>query len=133
MSDSARIQRDRRKINVNVSSERRGGGRERRSCPQCKQPLTRSVRRVADGTVTTLTCQCGWSQKSRQTDADMLLARMSWELPVKAKAGGLVAEIPPEMADAFKLKAGDELQLSPQTLPVGSLSMKWGLTLKRKK
>jgi hypothetical protein len=67
-----------------------------------------------------------------RTDADVLLAKLTWALPLEKKAGSLQTAFPPELADALKIKAGDELILSPLTLPVGSLPMRWAVTLKRK-
>ena len=81
----------------------------------------------------TLSCEsCGCSKSSRQTDADVLMARMSWSLPLEKKGAGLQVAFPAELADALKLKAGDELLLNPLTLPVGSLPMRWALSVSRK-
>jgi hypothetical protein len=125
---------DRRQINVASPAERRGTAPERRRCPECKSALAVTRRAVAGGTVTTLSCNsCDWTQSSRQTDADLLLAKMSWSLTLEKKPGGLQLSFPAELAEALKARPGDELLLAPLTLPVGSLPMRWALTLKRKK
>jgi hypothetical protein len=125
---------DRRQVNAATPAERRGTGSERRRCPDCKGPLTQSKKTVATGSVTTLSCKnCDWTQSSRQSDADLLLAKMTWALLIEKKSAGLQVSFPSELADALKAKAGDELMLSPLTLPVGSLPMRWAITLLRKK
>lgn len=125
--------KDRRQINASSPSEQRGSGTERRLCPECKSALKSSKKIVAGGTVNTLACtQCDWSQSSRQTDADVLLAKMTWALSLERNAGAFHAAFPAELAEALKIKAGDELLLSPLTLPIGSLPMRWALTLRRK-
>lgn len=129
-----RSSRDRRKINASTPLDRRGSGKERRRCPDCQAPLTASLRKVADGSVTTLSCaNCGWTQSSRQADADILMAKLTWALPLEKKGAGLQVSFPSELADSLKAKAGDELVLSPLTLPVGSLPMRWSISLKKKK
>lgn len=126
--------KDRRQLNVNVGKERRGSAPERRKCPECGSKLDQAIRRLAGGSVTVLECaKCGWTRASRQTDADVLLLKMTWALPLDAKAGGLVATLPPELSDALKARPGDELVISPLTSPLGSLAMKWSLSLARKK
>jgi hypothetical protein len=126
--------RDRRQLNVPVPAERRGSAPERRKCPDCGALLKRSVRRLAGGSVTQLDCgQCGWTKSSRQTDADVLVLKMTWALELKQLGGQLSATLPPELGDALKAKPGDQLILSPLTSPLGSLPMKWALSLQRKK
>lgn len=126
--------KDRRQLNVSVHKERRGSAKDRRKCPECGSPVDQAVRRLAGGSVTVLECaQCGWTRASRQTDADVLMLKLTWTLPLEAKGGGLVAQLPPELADALKAKAGDELVINPVTSPLGSLPMQWSLSLKRQK
>jgi hypothetical protein len=126
--------RDRRQLNVPVPADRRGSAPERRKCPDCGALLKRSVRRLAGGTVSQLDCpECGWTKSSRQTDADVLLLKMTWGLELKSLGGQLTATLPPELGDALKAKAGDQLIISPLTSPLGSLPMKWSLSLQRKK
>jgi hypothetical protein len=126
--------RDRRQLNVPVPAERRGSAPERRKCPDCGALLKRSVRRLAGGSVTQLDCgQCGWTKSSRQTDADVLVLKMTWALELKPLGGQLSATLPPELGDALKAKPGDQLIISPLTSPLGSLPMKWALSLQRKK
>ena len=132
---SAARNKDRRQLNVPVPKERRAGsGDDRRRCPECGGALTRSVKRLAGGSVTQAECKaCGWSKASRQTDADVLMLKMTWALELKPSGGQLAAVLPPELSDALKAKPGDELIVSPLTSPLGSLPMKWALTLQRKK
>jgi hypothetical protein len=133
MSQKPARNKDRRQINVSTPGERRAGGTDRRKCPDCKGPLKVQLRAIASGTVTTLSCErCLWTQSSRQTDADLLLAKMSWALMLEKKGGALSAAFPAELAEALKIRPGDELLLSPHTLPMGSLPMRWAITLKRK-
>ena len=133
MSPKAARSKDRRQINASTPGERRGSGSERRLCPECKSALKTERKALAGGTLTTISCtKCDWSQSSRQTDADVLLAKMTWSLELERKSGAFQAAFPAELAEALKIKAGDELVLSPLTLPVGSLPMRWALTLKRK-
>jgi hypothetical protein len=125
--------KDRRQINVSTPRDQRGKGRERRKCPDCKGSLKESIKTIAGGTVSTLSCtRCDWTQSSRQTDADVLLAKMSWSLVLEKKSTGLQVPFPAELAEALRIKPGDELLLSPLTLPVGSLPMRWALTLRHK-
>jgi hypothetical protein len=125
---------DRRQINAATPKDRRGSGQERRRCPECHAALETSVKRVAGGSVTTLTCpSCGWSRSSRQTDADVLVAKMTWALSLEKKSGGLQLNFPAELAEALNAKAGDELVLSPLTLPLANLPMRWALTLKKRR
>ena len=125
--------RDRRQLNVSVPAERRGTKPDRRKCPDCGALLKRSVRRLAGGSVTQLDCaECGWTKSSRQTDADVLVLKMTWGLELKPLGGQLGAILPPELAEALKAKAGDQLVISPLTSPLGSLPMKWSLSLQRK-
>lgn len=134
MPESKPRSKDRRQVNVHARDERRGKAADRRRCPECNGPLEQSTRRVATGVVTSTTCaQCGWSRSSRQTDVDVLLAKLSWELPLSRSGAGLRTELPLELSEALKIKAGDKLLLKPLTLPVGSLPMRWSLTLKRSK
>jgi hypothetical protein len=133
MSSVPARNKERRQINVSTPKDRRGKGTERRKCPECQGALKESHKTVAGGTVTTLSCsQCDWSQSSRQTDAGILMAKMTWSLPLEKKPSGLQVPFPAELAEALRIKAGDELVLSPLTLPVGSLPMRWALTLRRK-
>jgi hypothetical protein len=126
--------RDRRQLNVPVPAERRGSAPERRKCPDCGALLKRSVRRLAGGSVTQLDCgECGWTKSSRQTDADVLVLKMTWALPLKQLGGQLGVVVPPELGDALKAKPGDQLIISPLTSPLGSLPMKWALSLQRAK
>jgi hypothetical protein len=133
MSQVPARNKDRRQINVSTPKERRGKGSERRRCPECQGPLKESHKAVAGGTVTTLSCaNCDWTHSSRQTDADILLAKMTWALVLEKKSSQLQVPFPPELAEALRIKPGDELVLSPLTLPVGSLPMRWALTVRRK-
>jgi Zn ribbon nucleic-acid-binding protein len=126
--------KDRRELNVSVPQERRGKAEDRRKCPECGGKLDKALRRLAGGSVTVLECaKCGWTRASRQTDADVLMLKLTWSLLLESKGGGLSAVLPPELADALKAKPGDELVISPLTSPVGSLPMKWALSLQRKK
>jgi hypothetical protein len=126
--------KDRRQLNVRVDKERRGSGQERRKCPECGGGLSKSVRRLAGGSVTTLECgKCGWTHASRQTDVDVLMLKLTWALPLEAKGGTLQAVLPPELVDALQAVPGDELILSPLTAPLGSLPMKWALSLRKAK
>ncbi len=123
---------DRRKINISTPLDKRGQGQERRKCPECGALLKTATKRVATGSVTTTQCPaCGYSKSSRQTDADLLMAKMTWALQVERKAGQFNVELPLELAEALSIKAGDNLVLSPLTLPIGSQPMRWALTLKR--
>jgi hypothetical protein len=132
--DSVSRNKDRRQVNASVDTERRGSAPERRKCPECGGKLDRAVRRLTGGSVTVLECaKCGWTRASRQTDADVLVLKMTWAMPLEARAGGLSAVVPPELADALKAAAGDELVISPLTSPLGSLPMKWALSLQKKK
>ncbi len=132
-SNAAR-DKDRRQVNVRTKDERRGKADDRRRCPECGSKLEQKTRRVATGVVTSTSCEaCGWSRSSRQTDVDVLLAKMTWDLPLVRSGAGLRAELPNELAEALKIKAGDKLELKPLTLPVGSLPMRWSVTLKRGK
>jgi hypothetical protein len=126
-------QTDRRKLNVRMAADKRAkGGRERRRCPTCGVVLDQSVRTLAGGTVTASTCaSCGWTKSSRQKDAHILALKMVLSLGLEAHDGGLAAVIPPELAAALKAKAGDEWILSPLITPIGSLPMKWTLSLKK--
>ena len=125
--------RYRRQLNVPVPAERRVTAPDRRKCPECGALLKRSVRRLAGGSVTQLDCgQCGWTKSSRQTDADVLVLKMTWGLELKTLGGQLAAILPPELSEALKTKAGDQLVISPLTSPLGSLPMKWALSLQRK-
>jgi len=128
-------QKDRRQLNVQVSVEkRRPGGRERRRCPECGGPLEQAVRKLAGATVTASTCAaCGWSRSSRQTDADVVVLKLTWPLEIEPHGGLLAAVLPPELSSALKARAGDQLILAPLTSPLGSMPMKWSLTLKRRR
>jgi len=128
-------QKDRRQLNVTVKQDqRRQGGRERRRCPECDGPLDQVVRKLSTGTVTASTCtRCGWTKSSRQTDADLMVLKLSWPLALEPHGGQLAAVLPPELAAALKAKAGDEWILAPLTSPVGSLPMKWALSQKRRR
>jgi rubredoxin len=132
---SAARSKDRRQLNVPIDKERRkGDGPDRRHCPECGGALKRSVKKLAGGSVTQVECPaCGWSKASRQTDANVLMLKMTWALELKPMGGQLAAVLPPELSDALKAKAGDELVISPLTSPLGSLPMKWALGLQRKK
>lgn len=126
--------KDRRQLNVAVDKERRGSAPERRQCPECGGKLDKATRRLSGGTVTVMECpKCGWTRASRQTDADVLMLKMTWALSLEAKGGTLMASLPPELVDALKAKPGDELVLSPLTTPIGSLPMQWSLKLAKKK
>lgn len=126
--------KDRRSLNTSVPLERRKTGRDRRRCPECNGELTQSLRRLAGGSVTMLECaKCGWAKASRQTDADVLVLKLTWALPLEPHSGGLAAALPMELAAALNARSGDELVISPLTSPVGSLPMKWALSLKRQK
>jgi hypothetical protein len=115
-----------------VVNERRKGGKERRSCPECGTRLEQVVRKLASGSVTASTCpKCGYSKSSRQTDAEVLLLKLVWSLELESHGGQLAAVLPPELASSLKAKAGDEWILAPLVSPVGSLPMKWALTVKR--
>lgn len=134
MNEPLTRSKDRRQLNVAVSKDLRGSGADRRKCPECASVLDRSVKRLAGGSVTVLDCpQCGWSRSSRQTDADVLTLKLTWALELKSSGGQLAALLPPELASALKAKAGDSLVLTPLTSPVGSLPMKWALSLQRKR
>jgi hypothetical protein len=131
MTEPAR-RKERRQVNANVAQDKRQAPAERRRCPDCGSALTASLKRVAGGTVRVITCEsCGWSQSARSTDADVLMLKMSWALDLQTKGGVLATTLPPELSDALKLKSGDQLILSPLTSPVGSLPMKWSLSVKR--
>jgi hypothetical protein len=124
---------ERRQVNAAVGKDRRGED-ERRRCPDCGGALALKLKRVAGGTVRSLSCaKCDWSQSTRSTDADVLLLKLSWALDLKNSNGQLSAQVPGELSDALKLKAGDQLVVSPLTSPVGSLPMKWALSVSRKK
>jgi len=126
--------KDRRSLNVAVPKERRTGGKDRRLCPDCNGPLSTNVRRLAGGSVTMLECvKCGWAKASRQTDADVLVLKLTWALPLEGHQGQLAAVLPQELTAALNARSGDELVISPLVSPVGSLPMKWALTLKRQK
>lgn len=126
--------KDRRSLNVSVPQDRRKGGRDRRRCPECNSELGTSVRRLAGGSVTMLECaKCGWTKASRQTDADVLVLKLTWALPLEAHSGQLAAVLPQELSAALNARSGDELVITPLTSPVGSLPMKWALSLKRHK
>ncbi len=123
--------RERRQINVKVADERRQSPAERRLCPDCGGPLEAELKRVAGGNVRSVVCaQCGWSHSSRSTDADVLLLKMTWALDLESKGGQLSAALPPELIDALKLSAGDQLLINPLTSPVGGMPMRWALTVK---
>jgi Zn ribbon nucleic-acid-binding protein len=134
MSQTPRERKDRRQLNVSVGQECRGSAPERRKCPECGAALSKAVRRLSGGSVTVMECgKCGWTRASRQTDADVLMLKMTWALRLEAKGGGLSASLPPELSEALQAKPGDELVISPLTSPLGSLPMKWALSLQRKK
>ena len=129
-------QKDRRQLNVAppTGERRKGSNPDRRKCPDCGTALTKNSRRLAGGTVTVAECpKCGWSKSSRQTDADVLLLKMTWPLALEMHQGQLAAVLPQELTDALKLKQGDDLVLAPLTSPLGSLPMKWAVTVQRKK
>jgi hypothetical protein len=126
--------RERRQVNVNVSQDKRQSPAERRRCPDCGGTLGASVKRVAGGNVRVVSCaSCGWTQSARSTDADVLLLKLTWALDLQFKNGQLNAVLPPELTEALKLRGSDQLLLSPLTSPVGSLPMKWALSVKRGK
>lgn len=128
--------KERRQVNVSVkaSDDKRKAPAERRRCPDCGGNLDAAVKRVAGGSVRSVNCKnCGWSQSTRSTDADVLLLKLSWALDLQTKGGFLNAILPPELSDALKLRSGDQLIISPLTSPVGSLPMKWALSVKRSK
>ena len=132
MASNLSRSRDRRQLNVSVPQDRRGKGAEKRRCPECNGALKGATRRVAGGSVLTLTCgSCSWSSSSRQTDADTLLLKLTWALSLDKKGGLLSTTLPPELSDALKLKGGDELILQPLVLPLGKEPMKWALTVAR--
>ena len=88
-------QKDRRALNVPVVNERRKGGKERRSCPECGTRLEQVVRKLASGSVTASTCpKCGYSKSSRQTDADVVLLKLVWSLELESHGGQLAAVLP---------------------------------------
>lgn len=125
---------DRRSLNVPVPQDRRKGGRDRRRCPECNSELSQAVRRLAGGSVTMLECaKCGWAKASRQTDADVLVLKLTWALPLESHDGQLAAVLPQELTAALGARRDDELVITPLVSPVGSLPMKWALTLKRQK
>ncbi|HTB22140.1 MAG TPA: hypothetical protein VK914_05500 [bacterium] len=126
-------QKDRRQVNVPVKEERRRqGGRERRRCPACGTFLEQAIRTLKGGTVTASTCpSCGWTKSSHQTDADVLLLKLTWPLVLENHDGVLAALLPPELAAALKAKPGDEWVLSPLTSPLGSLPMQWTVSVKK--
>ena len=126
--------KERRQVNVSTKDERRTNSADRRTCPDCSGKLETLLKRVAGGTVRTTSCaHCGWSASSRATDADVLMLKLSWGLELQTKGGQLGLTLPPEFSDALKLKTGDQLILSPLTSPVGSLPMKWALSVQRSK
>ncbi len=96
---------ERRQVNSSTDQERRGTGQERRRCPDCQAPLKTETRPLAGGSVITMTCaKCGWTKSSRQTDASVLLAKLTWALPLEKKGGAWNASFPAELADSLKLK-----------------------------
>ena len=126
--------RERRQVNAPVASDKRKAPAERRRCPDCGGALEAEVKRVAGGNVRVVRCaNCGWSQSARATDADVLLLKLTWALDLQQRSGQWSAALPPELADALKLRGGDQLLLNPLTSPVGSLPMKWALSVKRAK
>ena len=126
--------KERRQVNVGVAQEHRKAPAERRRCPDCNGALDAVVKRVAGGNVRSISCpKCGWSQSARSTDANVLVLKMSWALDLQTKGGHVNAVLPPELSDALKLKSGDQLLISPLTSPIGSLPMKWALSVKRAK
>ncbi len=124
--------KERRQVNIGIKDERRKASVDRRSCPDCHGKLETLLKRVAGGTVRSTSCaHCGWSQSSRATDADVLMLKLSWGLDLQTRGGHLGLSLPPEFSDALKLKSGDQMILSPLTSPVGSLPIKWALSVKR--
>ncbi len=125
---------DRRELNVPVKADRRGGGQDRRKCPQCGSALKKELRTTSTGTVLTARCpRCDWKRVSRQYDLKVVLSKMTWELPIESRPSGTLVHLPAELMQALEVGAGDSLVLRPLTLPVGSLPMTWALELKKGK
>jgi hypothetical protein len=61
------------------------------------------------------------------------MAKLTWSMPLERKTGGYSLPFPHELAQSLGLKAGDEFVLKPLTSPLGKLSMKWALEVKRGK
>ena len=133
-SSPIRSGKDRRQVNASTAKERRGSRVDRRRCPKCQSTISQSFRRIAGGTVTTVSCsKCDWSRSSRQVDLKTLMARLTWSMPLEKSGKGYSLPFPEELVKSLKLKTGDEFILDPLTSPIGSQPMKWALKVARKR
>jgi len=126
---------DRRKVNAKVVMDRRGTGQDRRNvCPECGSAVNRQVRKTKAGTVTTLFCtRCSWNRASEQTDVEVLLAKLTWALPLEKRGAMYHLPFPFELIQTLGLAEGDTLELKPVTSTLGSLDMRWMIEVIKKK
>jgi hypothetical protein len=125
---------DRRALNAKVPFDRRGTGKDRRStCPECGSALVRQVKKSKTGTVTTILCsRCLWNKASEQIDADHLVTKLTWSLPLEKRGAMHHLAFPHELIQALGLADGDHLVLKPVTSTLGSLDMRWMLEVKKR-
>lgn len=124
---------DRRKVNAKVLYDRRGTGHDKRdTCPKCGSPVGRDVRKTKTGTITSTYCtRCHYAESSVQTDVEVLLAKLTWELPLEQKGPMYHIPIPHELVETLGMQTGDTLVLKPATSTIGSMDMRWLLEVKK--
>lgn len=117
---------ERRKVNQAVGAERRGGAKDRRSCPQCGSTVRSHSRSILGGTVTHRYCgKCHWKAVSRQVDEERLLELAGLETEVVGTLKQPMLVLNANFLKVAKLKPGSHVELKPLYTPGASQTLTW--------